>query len=214
MFWQDELKNAGINIHVIATGGGAGLQEALWHVPGSSTYLSGASFPYAQDEQIELLGFTPEHFCSEEAAIDLASAAYMKAFKFGGKKPVGLGITASVASEKAHRGDHRVFVCIMTDDRVRLSSIILEKGVGATARHRDGMTCDEMGLSLLLETVCPNAEGGPSYPYQIHDVTAKASIQFFKHPFFTANGKRVAQVPQGAERSYAMMPGSFNPPHT
>ena len=69
---------------------------------GSSAYLSGATFPYAPEEQEELLGFMPEHFCSREAAVDLASAAYMKAYRFGGKKPVGVGITASVASEKEH----------------------------------------------------------------------------------------------------------------
>src|SRR5271170_7271281 len=116
--WHDKLKEAGVSIHVIATGGGAGLQQELWSVPGSSAYLSGASFPYAPEEQEELLRFMPEHFCSQEAAIDLASAAYMKAYRFGGKKPVGIGLTASVASSVEHRGEHRVFVCIMTDKKI------------------------------------------------------------------------------------------------
>src|SRR5277367_5292710 len=115
--WQDNLKEAGINLHVIATGGAAGAQQLLWGVPGSSAYLGGASFPYAPEEQEELLGFMPEHFCSEVAAVDLASAAYMKAYKFGGKKPVGIGITASVASEKEHRGEHRVFTCVISDTK-------------------------------------------------------------------------------------------------
>src|SRR5271165_5089712 len=112
MMWADALKSANVNIHVVATGAGAGLSQLLWEVPGSSAYLSGCSFPYSQDEQEEVLGFMPEHFCSEEAAVDLASAAYMKAYKFGGKKPVGMGLTASVASEKEHRGDHRLFICV------------------------------------------------------------------------------------------------------
>src|SRR5271157_5673962 len=118
--WQDQLKAAGVSIHVIATGAGAGFQQKLWEVSGSSAYLSGATFPYSAEEQEELLGFIPEHFCSEEAAIDLASAAYMKAYKFGGKKPVGIGLTASVASEHEHRGDHRLDVCIMTNEKVHL----------------------------------------------------------------------------------------------
>src|SRR5208337_2393838 len=106
--WKDKIKELGVNIHVIATGAGADIQNELWAFPGSSAYLSGASFPYAPEEQEELLGFMPEHFASPENAIDLASAAYMKAYKFGGKKPVGLGLTASVASEREHRGEHRV----------------------------------------------------------------------------------------------------------
>ena len=44
--WKQRIKEAGVNIHVIATGAGAGLQSQLWEVPGSSAYLSGCSFPY------------------------------------------------------------------------------------------------------------------------------------------------------------------------
>ena len=42
--WQDKFKDADINIHVITTGAGAGLQQLLWNEPGSSAYLGGGSF--------------------------------------------------------------------------------------------------------------------------------------------------------------------------
>lgn len=209
MSWSDKLKEAGVNIHVVATGGGAGLQQFLWEIPGSSAYLSGGSFPYDQAEQEEFLGFMPKQFCSEEAAIDLASAAYMKAYKFGGKKPVGLAITASVASEKEHRGEHRVFACVMTDTEVRTCRYSLEKGAGSSRRLLDGATCDDVGLFVLLDTL-GLTEGkfvGPTY----NNATAKARERFFERPFFTANGKRYDKLPEGSV--YAMMPGSFNPPH-
>ncbi len=224
MSWSDKLKEAGVNIHVTATGGGAGLQRLLWEVPGSSAYLSGATFPYDQDEQAELLGFMPEHFCSEEAAIDLASAAYMKAFKFGGKKAVGIGITASVASEKMHRGDHRVFVCAVTDTKIQTGSITLEKGVGQEVRVSDGRKCDYVGEYILfnalgIDTLDEHLYEGSrkifnealAKTFNLQDATEKAKARFFERPFFTANGKRLAKVPQ--EAVYAMMPGSFNPPH-
>jgi hypothetical protein len=76
MIWYEALKRMGY-FHIIATGAGAGLQQKLWEIPGCSWYLSGCTFPYDQDEQADLLGFMPEHFCSEDAAIDLASAAYV-----------------------------------------------------------------------------------------------------------------------------------------
>ncbi len=212
MSWSNKLKEAGVSIHLIATGGGAGLQQLLWEVPGSSAYLSGASFPYAQEEQEELLGFMPEHFCSEEAAIDLASAAYMKAYKFGGKKPVGLGITASVASEKIHRGEHRVFACIITEDQVRTCQYTLEKGAGHEVRLLDGETCDDIGFLLLAETLCLNEVEytHPDHPYQTKRAEDKARARFFERPFFAANGRRLATMPP---KHMALMPGAYNPPH-
>ena len=203
--WQDKLKEAGINLHVIATGAGAGVQQLLWEVPGSSAYLSGTSFPYAPEEQEELLGFMPEHFCSEEAAVDLASAAYMKAYKFGGKKPVGVGLAASVASEKLHRGDHRIFACIVSDTSIRLSRYTLDKGVGFEQRQKDGRVCDDAGVGLLRDLV------NETDILQSSDATELAKKRFFERPFFTANGKRFATLTESAR--WAIMPGAYNPPH-
>jgi hypothetical protein len=208
--WQEKLKQAGVNIHVIATGAGAGLQQQLWQVPGSSAYLSGCSFPYAPEEQEELLGFMPEHFCSEEAAVDLACAAYMKAYKFGGKKPVGVGLTASVASEKIHRGDHRIFICVVTDDKISLFSHLLDKGVGSFKRKDDGIKADMLGLFMLTESIEIFAASDPKIIY-ITDATEMARARFFAHPFFAANGKRLATLPKND--NYALMSGAFNPPH-
>ena len=209
MIWKDALKHAGVNIHVIATGAGAGLQKLLWDVPGCSAYLSGCSFPYSNDEQEDLLGFMPEHFCSEEAAVDLASAAYMKAYKFDSKRPVGVGVAASVASEKIHRGDHRIHACVITNDFVRSLDITLEKGIGAEKRAQDGQASDDAGFGLMMHTIFDTDD-----PFikrtNIHDSTALARERFFLHPFFTANGKRLADLPKG---KYSLMSGAFNPPH-
>lgn len=208
MRWQSKLKEANVSIHVIATGAGASLQQSLWEVPGSSAYLSGASFPYAPEEQAELLGFMPEHFCSAEAAVDLASAAYMKAYNFGGKSPVGLGLTATVASEKEHRGDHRLFFCIMTDDTVKVFSHKLIKDRGEYARILDGGACDSLAFNTLLKEL-------NIYHYDpqldFKDATDLATERFFARPFFTATGERLAQVPSNLD--YALMSGAFNPPH-
>lgn len=216
--WSDKLKELGVNIHVIATGAGAGIQNELWGVPGSSAYLSGASFPYDQSEQEELLGFLPEHFVSREAAVDLASAAYMKAYKFGGKKPVGIGLTASVASERIHRGEHRFDICVMTDDKVLTFEKVLLKGLGQMARHSDGDACNDSTFYMMLDALGISAfpaddSGPPLQEYQ--DATELAKERFFARPFFAANGKRFAEVPnpRGTNELYALMPGAYNPPH-
>jgi hypothetical protein len=204
--WQDKLKEAGVSIHVIATGGGAGIQQHLWEVPGSSAYLSGASFPYAQEEHEEMVGFKPEHYCSQEDAIDLASVAYMKAYRFGSKKPVGIGLTASVASEKVHRGEHRVFICVITDDKVWSYYFPFEKGAGFDKRIADGTACNNLA-ALALQ--CAFGLSILNTPHQ--DTTELARARFFAHPFFTADGKRQAAILD--PKRQAIMAGAFNPPH-
>lgn len=206
MIWKEALKRMGM-FHIIATGAGAGLQQILWEIPGCSWYLSGCSFPYDQDEQADILGFMPDHFCSEEAAIDLASAAYMKAYRFGKKAPIGVGVTASVASEKEHRGDHRVHICVITNDFVRTISRTLEKGVGAAKRLEDGKFVDMLTLHFMMETAC----NVPSpLVKDSKDASELARERFFLRPFFAANGKRLETMPS---KHMALMPGAYNPPH-
>lgn len=212
--WSDKLKEANVNIHVIATGAGAGLQNDLWSIPGSSAYLSGCSFPYAPEETTELLGFTPKQFVSEDTAIDLASAAYMKAYKFGGKSPVGVGLTASVASEREHRGDHRVFACVITNDKVLLFNKLIAKGIGEAIdkRKSDGGSCDGLGFYMILDALdllsLSSDIAAAIRTYK--DGTALAKERFFAHPFFSSNGKRL-EKPELINT--ALMSGSFNPPH-
>lgn len=203
MSWlNDQLANANCNLHVVTTGGGAGLQQTLWEVPGSSSYLSGCSFPYSTKEQQDLLGFMPSKSCCEETAIDLASAAYMKALEFSGKRTLGLGLTASVASNKEHRGDHRVFACLISDDKVYLTHTILKKSVGLLARKEDGKICDTIG-EVLLSSYLLNENN-------FVDTTGKADARFFTNPFFSATGERSANI---SVKNPAIMPGAFNPPH-
>jgi hypothetical protein len=208
MLWQDNLKHAGVSIHIIATGGGAGIVQQLWEVPGSSAYLSGFSFPYAQEEQTELLGFNPGHFCSEEAAVDLASAAYMKAYRLDGKSPVGVGLTASVASEKEHRGDHRVHCCIITDHLVRTHQYTLMKGKGELQRQLDGGSCDDIVFYMLCDAL--GLHHTAFFP-TANDATQLATRRFLMRPFFDATGKREHYLFN--DKHLALMPGAFNPPH-
>lgn len=207
--WDDELKAAGVSIHIICTGAGAGLQQMLWEVPGSSAYLSGASFPYRQAETDKTLGFVPESYCSPEAAIDLACVAYQRAYSFGGKKPVGLGLTASVASEREHRGEHRVHACIITDEQVVSVTQVIEKGVGAARRASDGYVCDAFGLGLIYQAVRPQVRAAMADHGGHVDTTELALERFYSHPFFAKNGERTVDVP----KDVVLMPGAYSPPH-
>jgi nicotinamide mononucleotide (NMN) deamidase PncC len=206
--WQQELKDLNVSIHLISTGAGAGLQNELWSICGSSAYLSGASFPYAQEEQEEILGFMPTKFCSKEAAIDLASAAYMKAFQFGKKSPVGIGITASVATDKPHRGEHCFYTCVITDTKAIVGHYPLIKGSGAAKRIGDGHDVDFNSLFMMLDALgLVDALSSKQY----EDAMEIARARFFERPFFSADGKRHSTVED--MNQYGLLSGSFNPPH-
>lgn len=215
--WEDKFKEANISLHVITTGAGSGLQQLLWSVPGSSAYLSGSSFPYAQAEHDELLGFTPEKYCSAEDAVDLASAAYMKAYTFGGKNPVGLGLTASVASNEVHRGDHKIHICVMTDTKVKSYYATLPKHAGKIQRSYDDRECTLCAMDLLEATVLDESSlsmvpGESSSSFAYSDSSELARERFFARSFFSAAGKR-ANLSIPFSKRYALMPGAYNPPH-
>lgn len=206
--WADKLKELNVNIHIIATGAGSKFQDNLWIIPGASSYLSGASFPYSVEETEEILGFKPEKFCSEETAVDLASAAYMKAYKINGKNPVGIGLTASVTSDRPHKGDHRVHVCIITNDQIKSYNKILTKESVLKQRELDGLYCDELLFQLMIDVLNINDDCSRM---EYKEATELAKDRFFKHPFFTIAGKRRSVLDNSLQ--YSLMSGAFNPPH-
>jgi len=195
------LLTAGNRIYLVCAGSGAGIQKTLWEVPGISSVLVGAEFPYAPEATNRFLGFAPAKYCSEDTAILLALEAYSRAFVLDGPQAIGIGLTASVASTVAHRGDHRVFIARAEKAGVRLFSEILPKGVGSVARREDGEKCDDRALLTLL------------YPDEIPmtDVTERAMTLFLEHPYFLGNGQREALPSSGS--GLVLFPGAFNPPH-
>ena len=195
-----------LRVYLASTGAGAGAQNELWNVPGCSSFFAGATFPYAPKATARFLGFDPERYCTPEVALDLAMASYMAAFdpKEPGKEAIGIGLTASVASLQAHRGDHRVHLACMTSKAAFAQNLTLVKGVGAAARTADGVLADTAALELLLAA----AGLGDTRPYE--DATAGARLRFFERPYFDARGGRAApSLPPGG----ILFPGAFNPPH-
>jgi hypothetical protein len=194
-------------VYLACTGAGAGLQKELWSVPGCSSFLAGATFPYAPDATIAFLGFEPERFCTPETAVDLAMASFMEAFdpREPGRTPIGLGLTASVASRHEHRGDHRIHLACMTPTKVLAQNITLPKGAGTEARARDGAAADEAALRLLLVATGLEPEGDHE------DVTSLARARFFERPTFDDAGRRFATSKPPANA--VLFPGAFNPPH-
>lgn len=215
-----QLLGKKVRIYLACTGAGAGLQNLLWRVPGISSVLVGAEFPYGEDAFTDFVRFKPEKFCDERAAMDLAMEAYYRAYRFDGNPALGIGLTASVATTKEHRGDHRVYVATFSAERSRILCVTLEKGVGVIQREVDGETCDLIGVNAILKAVGEDSYCVPAPENVLHVVSLPnadtiASRQFFKHPFFSREGKREEFLPScfNEEDMAALYPGNFFPPH-
>ncbi len=192
-----------MKVHAAVTGAGALLAPQLWNTPGSSDYLSGFSMPYSPEETEAFLGFRPEKFCSIETAIDMASKAFMKAADGGTDEPVGLGLSASVASVRARRGDHALHAAVITKGKVLGLSIVIDKGIGEEQRMEDDRDAAFCVLELLRSAL------GMYSNHPGHDMRDEATSRLFKRPYFDQTGKRHEMLP----RWKAIFPGAFNPPH-
>lgn len=195
-----------LSVYVVATGAGAGIQESIWRVPGCSSFFRGASFPYDPAESSLFAGIHPDRFVSHEFAMDLACAAYMKAVDLQNPEiePVGLAVTASVATNREHRGEPRAHISVLTRTRAFALSLTFESGVGAEARFRDGRAVDAAALKLLMEAV-ESTEERTDFTLD-HELVAR----FFQNPVFWPDGHRDSE--SCLDRAWPLFPGAFNPP--
>lgn len=95
------------------TGGGATAVGDLLAVPGGSASILEAVVPYSWPALIDWLGGKPDHACSARTARAMAMAAFQRALKLadpatGVENLIGLGCTASLASDRPKRGPHRL----------------------------------------------------------------------------------------------------------
>ena len=114
------------------TGGGSGALEQLLAVPGASRTVLEAVVPYCQPSLTDWLGGPVEQACSEPTARAMAMAAWLRARELtpegDGAPLVGLGATASLATDRPKRGEQRIHVATQTATATRSLSLGLEKG--------------------------------------------------------------------------------------
>jgi hypothetical protein len=137
---------------------GAGSQAIAWllGVAGASRTLLEVLVPYGRLSMMDFLGREPEQFVSSETAREMARAAYRRALRLresssevtssygvtqGGV--VGLGCTATIATDRPKRGEHRCCIATWDDLGVVSYNLLLAKG----QRHRVG---EEEVVSRLI----------------------------------------------------------------
>jgi len=130
------------------TGGGSGAIADLLRVPGGSRVLVEAIVPYEQGALVEFLGREPEQACSPETAVAMARRALARARERADQsRLVGIGVTASLVSDRPKQGDHRCHVAFADGDRAEVVSVVLEKG------RRDREAEEDLVARVVLVTL-------------------------------------------------------------
>ncbi|MDQ8199898.1 hypothetical protein QEH56_17175 [Pelagicoccus enzymogenes] len=201
---QTLIENNAI-IQLATAGAGAELISELWKQPGSSAYLAGAHLLQAKTELADYIGFQPtDGFCSKETALDMAMAAYLRAVKTNereqaGKHPIGIAVTAAVASTRLPRGEQRAHIAIVHEKGVTQRFETWSKETGLHPRLQQDQRITDATLQALKEVLA-----GTDLP-----ICLDAFDRLRAHPIFLPNGQRKAGLP----RKGAFFPANFNPIH-
>lgn len=223
---------------IACTGAGAGIQKALWEVPGSSRTIIDSVFPYHRLALADFIGREPAKFCSKDTALWMATAAHRRATELvlrdGGDPAtvIGLSLTAAVATDRPKKGDHQCFIAVRTATGMATVSAVFEKG--RRTRDEEGALCDILAVNALLasagleEVPCDYAgmacdevwttdeDGDNLYrPRLVPGPLAPLSEthgNVFAFPLFQPDGKRASSEDIDPSR-HILFHGSFDPLH-
>ena len=131
---------------LVVAGAGTGAVSALLGVAGASRTVLDIQVPYASSALADYVGAEPDQYVSADAALSLARAAYRRAaFLRDGATPiVGVSCTATIATDRTKRGEHRCHVSTYSATGWETRSLTLVKGL----RDRDGEDAAVSGLIL------------------------------------------------------------------
>ena len=182
------------------TGGGSILLSQLLRVPGASNTILDAQVPYSYEALVELLGRTPEHACSETTARNLAMKAFMNAQQLRSSDQLfGLGITASLSTNREKRGALRAFVALQTMCRSQVTEVNFTNF--RTREEQETLLAD-----VAFSKLCTGLElAHDTYQnFRTHTANAQKSHSRLYKGEPSALGARTK----------AYFPGAFNPLHS
>ena len=221
-----ERIHASPQMAVIAVAG-AGAQALAWllGVPGASRTVLEAMVPYGRLSMVRYLGREPAQFVSPETAREMAESAYTRALELreADEPVVGLACTASIATDRTKRGEHRCYVAARDDAGVTTFELNLAKG------ERDRTGEEDVISRLILWALAESCGIGPDLPLGLLDsehlrVQRTSNADPLRRFLETGNKGLVAGVRtlfiyadgrMGVDEPLrgAVLPGSFSPLH-
>ncbi|MYE12344.1 MAG: hypothetical protein F4X99_11955 [Gammaproteobacteria bacterium] len=188
------------------SGGGSLLLSDLMSVPGASGTVIYGAVPYAHAALAAFIGAEPESACSPATARDLAMRCFLQATELDpGPDRFGFAVTASLASNRPKKGDHRAHLAMQTSSVTRTWSLHLEKN--ARSRAGEERVVAEVAFHALAES-CGVTTAVP-------ELLDTESLEADVAPGDAAWQELLAGTRQvvGDPRPRALFPGAFHPLH-
>lgn len=198
------------------TGGGASAGSMLLGVPGASRTILEVQVPYSEAALLRYLGKLPEQFCSAQTAIDMAQVAFVRAGTLSQEAAhAGIACTASLASNRPKRGEHRFFVAAVTAMATTVYSLCLEKGARSRLEEEDIaartvlLAMAKAGrIQTSLELPLKSSEH-----LEIDEVAGGALTRFFHSQNRALHSSIDGKLSETHNPPKVLLSGSFNPVH-
>ena len=203
---------------LVIAGAGAPAMGWILGVAGASRTVLDIQVPYASSAMIDYIGSEPGQYVSEQAALELAQAAYRRAVRLReGRIPVvGLSCSATIATDRPKRGDHRCHVSAYDATGWTTSTLTLTKGL----RTRDGeddvvsrlilnSLAKSFGLHNRVDPVLSSEERIVLTGHRYSEAMEALSAGHIGHLLVRSDGTQSADTRFGG----VILSGSFNPLH-
>lgn len=205
-----------LSIVLAITGGGtAAIGELLKHGHASCCVME-CTVPYSKTASIKYVGNEPDHYCSRDHALNLATVSFQRARSYDVKKRpcIGIGAAARLKTSDTERKDrlHEVWVAVQTDEETFTYYLKL-----SAARTREEE--EEIAAILIINSIMEGqglVNEGPLY-------TEFLKPDEFVIPFINRGSKEAISLFHDEISCYdiyskkvkdsILFPGSFNPIH-
>lgn len=207
-----QFHESGLRTVISVTGGGSGLLSRLLGVSGGSNTIIEANIPYSEAALAAYLQQTPDQSCSANTALSMAAVALHRARKLTlneSEDCIGLGLTASLVSNRPKRGEHRIHAAIQTPHYTELKTLMLNKGV--RTRAEEEAVAASLGFSLLASAA--NITYEPKLLANEHVERQKIDAAIEWNAVRSQKANYVAWNEALESRPGAILSGSFNPRH-
>ena len=222
------VHSSGRQIVLAVTGGGGRALSDLLDVPGASRSVLEAIVPYSDASLAQWLGAAPEQACSESTARAMAMASLVRARRLAPQtepeRLLGVGCSASLATNRPKRGEHRIHVGVQTIHETTAYTLRLQKD----RRDRDQEQQLAAALIVWATAQACGVEAAALYDAIVSGLTDEQIERQSERTLpsrteLILGMRRCAVVPAGSiaddldeaatPRLAAVLAGAFNPPH-
>ena len=203
---------------LVIAGAGSQAINAILGVAGASRTVLDIQVPYASSAVVDYLGEEPGQYVSTAAALSLAKAAYFRAVKLREEAvPVfGVACTATIATDRPKRGDHRCHVCVYGSTSWTTAAITFVKGL--RSRDQEDAVVSRLILNSIAEALdipdrldltLTSQENVETDANDLNDPLEALAKGHVGHVLVNPEGRQLAD----AAFIGGIISGSFNPRH-